>query len=223
MLLAFLTYSLRKPTPTETIMILGFTWLAWSGQRYILWYGLVVVPILVVQIASLPINKLSFVTQTNWLNVLIMLLLLVPLILTQPWFVERLPLSDKYWNKVYRNIPEGPLVAVETPIGAVKYLQQNPGGKLFNEMGYGSYLIWALPEQKVFIDPRVELYPFQQWEDYLDITNCYLYNNRLAKYGVDRILLDKLLQPELTACLANDTAWNLEYQDMRSQLWRKKQ
>jgi hypothetical protein len=151
-----------------------------------------------------------------------MLFFFVPLIMVQPWFVENISFSEKFWAKVYRNIPEGPLVSIETPLGAAGYLRQHPGGNLFNEMGYGSYLIWAVPEQKVFIDPRVELYPFQQWEDYLDITNCYRYNDRLAKYGADRILLDIFMQPELTQCLTSDAAWEMEYQDTRAQIWKKK-
>ena len=83
-------------------------------------------------------------------------------------------------------------------------MRENPGGKIFNEMGYGSYLIWALPEQEVFIDPRVELYPFEQWQDYVHITNGTRYNELLEKYGADRLLIDTDLQPELALALEQD-------------------
>ena len=78
-------------------------------------------------------------------------------------------------------------------------------------MGYGSYLIWALPEQKVFIDPRVELYPFEQWQDYIRISRGTRYNELLTKYGADRILLNSALQKELAIQLHNDPLWLLEY------------
>ncbi len=105
--------------------------------------------------------------------------------------------------------------------GHLSILQSHPGGNLFNEMGYGSYLIWAIPEQRVFVDPRVELYPYDQWMDYIQINNGRNYNEILTKYGADRILLDKKLQPDLAASLAKDQLWKLEYDDQYSQVWVK--
>ena len=53
-------------------------------------------------------------------------------------------------------------------------------GRLFNEMGYGSYLDWALyPGTQVFVDPRVELYPLAIWQDYLAIRDAHGYNELL--------------------------------------------
>jgi hypothetical protein len=88
-------------------------------------------------------------------------------------------------------------------------------------MGYGSYLIWAIPDQGVFVDPRVELFPYDQWMDYIDVNNGTNYNEILTKYGVDRILLDKKLQPNLAASLLNDRLWNFEYDDQYAQIWSK--
>ena len=83
----------------------------------------------------------------HWLNAALACLLFVPVAAVQPWWVEELPLREAYWAQVYRGVDVGPLVRTQTPLGAVAYLKQHPGGRLFNEMGYGSYLIWALPEQ----------------------------------------------------------------------------
>jgi hypothetical protein len=42
------------------------------------------------------------------------------------------------------------------PQAAVDYLKKNPcAGNLFNDYDFGGYLIWKLPEQKVFIDGRM--------------------------------------------------------------------
>jgi hypothetical protein len=214
-----LIFSRKKPTPTEMLLIVAFLWLAWSGQRYVVWFGMVAMPILAGAIASLPIKKPGFEPQRNWLNAAIAGLLCVPLLAVQPWFVERLPLPHAYLTMIWRDIPEGPLVDVGTPVKAVEYLRAHPGGTLFNEMGYGSYLIWALPEQKVFIDPRVELYPFEQWLNYIRINRGTRYNELLTKYGADRILLDSTLQKELAIQLQNDYGWRLEYTDNQAQVW----
>jgi hypothetical protein len=163
----------------------------------------------------------SFVLQKNWFNLALAILVFIPVLAAQPWFVERLPLPDTYWQQVLRASPAGPLLGIETPVSAADYLKSHPGGHLFNEMGYGSYLIWAVPKQTVFIDPRIELYPYDQWMDYIHVNNANNYNEILMKYGVNRILLDKKLQPDLTAALPEDHQWTIEYDDQYSQIWSK--
>jgi hypothetical protein len=179
------------------------------------------VPLLARLIKELPLKMPSLYSPKNWLNLLLVILIFIPVIAVQPWFVKRLPLPEAYWEFVLRDSPSGPLNSVETPVAAVEYLKSHPGGNLYNEMGYGSYLIWAIPEQKVFADPRVELFPYEQWRDYIRINNGTNYNEILTKYGVDRILLDKKLQPELAASLVKDPIWTLEYDDQYAQIWAK--
>jgi len=128
-------------------------------------------------------------------------------------------LPAPYWTQVWRDAPEGPLLAVATPLEAVTYLKAHPGGKLFNEMSFGSYLIWALPEQQVFIDPRVELYPYTQWEDYIQIGRGTRSLELLSAYGVDRVLLDVELQEELLYVLESAPDWWCEYADEHTQIW----
>ncbi len=220
-LLILLAISKYRLKATEIILVVGFLWLAWSGQRYVIWYGLVTTPLLAQLITDLPIKLPVLAPQKNWLNMGLAFLLFLPVIAVQPWFVERLPLPQTYWQQVLRSSAAGPLVNTGTPVAAAQYLHNHPGGHLYNEMGYGSYLIWAVPDQGVFVDPRVELYPYNQWMDYIQINNATNYNDILAKYGVDRILLDKKLQPDLAAALRMDNLWKIEYDDPYSQIWTK--
>jgi hypothetical protein len=216
--LAYTKYHLRF---SEIILLSGFLWLAWSGQRNVVWYGMISTPVLASILKELPIKTPVIKPQRNWLNLLLAIVLFIPAIAAQPWFVGRLPLPDTYWQQVIRDPRADPLLSVHTPIAAVDYLKSHPGGHLFNEMGYGSYLIWALPEQGVFIDPRIELFPYDLWMDYIHINNGINYDELLARYGVDRILLDKKLQPELASMIVNDQQWILEYDDQYSQVWSK--
>jgi hypothetical protein len=221
-LILLIAYSKYRLKPAEITLVIGFMWLAWSGLRYVIWYGIVVTPILAQLISDLPIKMPSFVPQKNWLNLIIAIVLFTPVVLVQPWFVERMPLPATYWTQVQRSSIAGPLLDNSTPVNAAEYLKSHLGGKLFNEMGYGSYLIWAVPDEGVFIDPRVELYPYEQWMDYINIDNGFNYDRLLAKYGVDRILLDKKLQPKLATMLTKDKSWSLEYDDPYSQIWVKR-
>jgi hypothetical protein len=216
-----LVYSKYRLTPTEIILYSGFLWLAWSGQRSIIWYGMISTPILARLIRDIPLRIHSFVAQKNWVNLVLVVLLFIPVVLAQIGFVEKLPLPETYWKQVIRNSPVGRLISINTPVAAAEYLKSHPGGQLFNEMGYGSYLIWAIPGQKVFIDPRIELFPYNQWMDYIHVNLGMNYNEILTKYGVDRIVLDKMLQPDLAANLASDRQWNLEFNDENSQIWSR--
>jgi len=214
--IAYTTYRIR---PTEILLFIGFLWLAWDGQRSVIWYGIIVMPIMARLLSGLPIRVPSFTPQRNWLNLALAILLFVPAFVVQPWFVETIPLPATYWQQVLRGSPAGQLLSTHTPVEATEYLRTHPGGHLFNELGYGSYLIWAVPEQGVFIDPRIELYSYDQWQDYIDISNGVQYNQILDKYGADRILLDQKLQPDLAVSLISDSQWQLEYQDDISQIW----
>ena len=208
-------------TISETILIAGFLWLGWSGQRYIIWYALAVMPVLAKILANLRFKFSGLKVRKNRMNLLLASAVFLPAILVQPWFVDGFPLPQTYWDFVVRESPDGPPISRNNPVSAVDYLSSHPGGNLFNEMGYGSYLIWALPEGSVFIDPRVELYPFEHWEDYIHISQAKRYKQLLAKYDVDRILLDKTLQSELAEALALDPSWKEEHEDRSAQIWKK--
>lgn len=218
-----LLYARYRLMPTEALLVIGFLWLAWSGQRYVVWFGLLTMPLLAAGLGRLLPRRWTVGSMApNVLNLVLVVLICLPLILAQPWFVESLPLPDAYWAQVWRGRAEGPLLRVETPLDATAYLKAHPGGRLFNEMGYGSYLIWALPEQGVFVDPRVELYPYELWLDYVRITRGVRYNELLLSYGVDRLLVDTAHQSEWVAALESDPLWEQEYADPYTQLWRRR-
>jgi len=218
-LLLVLAYSRFRPTPTDILLLVGFLWLAWNGQRYVIWFGLTAMPILVQAARGLwdrfPVSP----GRRNSLNTALAVVLFVPVLAVQPWWVESIPLPDTYWSQVWRGSEVGPLIDTKTPLAAAAYLEEHPGGHLFNEMGYGSYLIWAVPEQEVFIDPRVELYPYDQWLDYVSIGRGTRSLALLEGYQVNRVLLDLREQEELAHVLETNPGWTKEYDDEYSQIW----
>jgi hypothetical protein len=220
LLIIALSISHARLTPSEILLTLAFLWLAWGSQRSVGWYGMVVMPVLGKLVIKIPIRLPTLPVQRNFLNLIIAILLFVPAILVQPWFVDQFPLPATYRAQIQNDPEIGPLLSTHTPIGAARYLKDHPGGRLFNELGYGSYLIWAAPEQLVFIDPRIELYTQEIWEDYICISNGVNIPFQLHEYAIDRVLLDKDLQPQLSIYLHNEPTWQLEYSDQFSELWR---
>jgi hypothetical protein len=78
-------------------------------------------------------------------------------------------------------------------------------------------MIWALREMPVFIDTRIELYPPEQWEDYIALSRArYDWEEILERYGVDTLLLDRETQLPLTEAAMADSDWETLYEDERT-------
>jgi len=220
-LLVTLAYSKYRPKLPELLLISAFLWLAWNGQRYIIWYAMIAIPTIAALISQMPFKTLKFEKQKNWLNTLLVIILLTPIVLVQPWFVENFPLPKRYTKMLSPPNDVGPLLTKDTPINASNYLKNHPGGKLFNDIVFASYLIWANEEQPVFIDLRAEMFPNQQWIDYFSISQGNNFDIILSDYGADRILLNRDLQSGLELSLYTSNKWRLEYSDDISQIWVK--
>ncbi len=209
---ALLIYARRRPDLTDMLLCGAFVWLALGASRSIIWFGMVALPLLAVQAATLLPPPGQPAPGAPALNRALIGMLALLLVLGLPW-VKPLLLPP----------PAGALLAPETPVAAAAALRGLPERpqRLFHAMSYGSYLIWAAPEQRVFIDPRIELYPFQQWRDYL---NLGLGNNVAelqGRYAFDGMLLSKTEQSALIDALRRDPAWRPRYEDGQSVLFTK--
>ncbi len=225
-LLAAFGLARRRPTLTDLLLIGAFLWQALGGQRHVVWYAMVAMPILAQSLAApraIP-ARMARPRRLALPGALLALALLATLVAMQPPLKARLPLPQPY-QSLFADLPGAPgLFSADTPVAAAAYLQANPGGRLFNEMGYGAYLDWALyPTMQVFIDPRIELYDTQLWQDYMAISDARDYNALLVeKYSVTRVLLDRRTQPRLAAALTADSRWEREYADGRAEIYRRR-
>jgi hypothetical protein len=225
LLLAAMAYTRRRPSPTDLFLVAGFLWLAWSGQRYVIWYGIVVMPILAQTLSGLsrPKETMGAVSPGGIpaLNALLCVLVFLPGLLVQPWWVRDTGLASGYLTRTLPP-PAPPLLSSNNPVAATEYLLAHPGGRLFNELGYGSYLIWVAPSERVFIDPRFEAYPLQLFLDYIEISEGRDWAALLDKYGANRAMVNRQLQPKLAEAMRQSSTWEIEFEDAWSQLWRRR-
>jgi len=226
LLIAF-SFARRRPTISEIILICGFSWMAFSGIRYVVWFGFAALPILAHCLVkpSLEPKKIELKQPKllTTLNFVITVCALIGFILVQPWFKTILP-----WPKVYLEqfaaLPEAPLLfSKRTPVKATEHLRVKPcQGPLFNQMGYGSYLSWALyPQTQVFIDSRVELYPLSLWHAYLRLSEGQDVAKLLQKYAISCVMLELESQEPLSVSLSQMPEWKRTFSNEDSEVWRR--
>jgi hypothetical protein len=80
-------------------------------------------------------------------------------------------------------------------------------------MAVGSYLIWALPSQPVFVDSRLEFYPLAQWKDLYTIESGENIDAILAHYGSDGVFCAKHLESPLITALRRRPEFQMRYED----------
>jgi hypothetical protein len=100
------------------------------------------------------------------------------------------------------------------PVKVSEYLAAaHPSGPMFNSYNWGGYLMYALPDEKVFVDGRTDLYG----DDFL--TNDYLKTARgepgwqetFDRYGINLVVVEG--GSGLARVLRDHPGWSLDYGD----------
>jgi hypothetical protein len=244
--IAAFAFARRRPTITDVLLVCGLAWQAFVGMRYVVWFGMAAMPIVAQCLApsrsvflsssgfggasppssSVPPRKPPSRRERGGgtvANLLVLVGLGLAVVSVQPWFKPMLPLPQPY-QELFAPVPGAPLLfSSDTPVAATNHLRNEPcTGRLFNEMGYGSYLVWALsPRAQVFIDPRVELYPISLWQDYVALTRGNDVERLLNHYDLACVMLDRGLQPRLAETMASLPGWQRTFEGDRSEVWRR--
>jgi len=108
-------------------------------------------------------------------------------------------------------------VEKQFPVRAVNFLHAHPvEGPMFNSYGFGGYLMGHLPEHKVFIDGREDLYEFEGvMNDYLQVSLLKPAAFSVLKaYGIRACILVR--GEALAVVLAEHQDWERVYSDDQS-------
>lgn len=195
------------------LMLLTFALLACRTGRAIVWFGLVLAPIVAEVLPRvLPRQKPGIGSETppprgeQIILALLMLFFAGMIVISLPWLKHRLPLPER----------KAGLISAETPVAATEVLlQRHLPGNVFHDMAYGSYLIWrAQPQYRVFVDPRIELYPAWLWDIYHSVSRGDPgWQHYLSWYGVRTVMLSRIEQAGLVRAMRTQPQWRLEYED----------
>jgi hypothetical protein len=207
-----LARSPRRPTFFQLACFVAFAALGLWTTRGVVWFGLVTAPILADHIAgfreneSLGLNQRQPQKKMQLVNFGILCLLFWLAFISLPWFRSMVPMRPDYRSLITR----------DTPVGAVEFLiDERPAGKIFNDMAFGSYLIWAAhPEYQVFSDPRIELFSQKIWDDYKTISWAGPgWQEKLADYEIRTLIINPDEQGALIEGLGDSDQWKMIYQD----------
>ncbi len=201
---------------TDVLVLLTFGWLAISSIRNVIWFGMIAWPIAVGLLARRQPHLSQRRLRLPLLNYGIAMLLTVPLLLVQPPFKASLALGPAFTG-MGASTRDGIYIGAGTPVKAVDWLRQQrlpAHTRLFHDMVYGSYLIWALPETRVFVDGRIELYPYDLWLRYRQIDRGENALAGLAELQATHALLSRAGQAKLIGVLdAAGSGWRQVYAD----------
>jgi hypothetical protein len=101
----------------------------------------------------------------------------------------------------------------DTPVEAVRALRAMPHRpeRLLSTEGTGSYLMWAAPEQKTFVDTRIELFPPSQWDEWASMMRGENVDALVAKWAIDGMLIEA--RHDRLRAWAEDHGWQRAFDD----------
>jgi hypothetical protein len=214
-LLAFpllVAFSPRKLDALEWTWFVGFGFLALRGERYVIWFVLILMLLTSLMLADWEKRILGEPKQGSpGLNVALCLaLILLPLAL--------LPgIRERWWQ-------EAPAATERTPIAATSWLASHPElpGSLWAEIGFASYLEYALPSRPPWIDSRFIPFSVEQMQAYKDITDArYDWSSLLQDTGANLLMVSTLDQPSLQEALSVSVDWCSLYRDDLAVIYRR--
>ena len=209
-LLLLIAYARRVTvSPFRVVAMLVFGAYSLYSRRVAPWFGMAAAPafaaVLTQRLGPARVGGVPGRGKPLFNYVLVGLLGLVVLT-TLPWLRPYLPLSPA--RRAY-------VTTAETPVQATQVLcQHGDKARVFDDIAYGSYLIWACPTVPVFMDTRFELYPDEMWQDYLLIIRAQFgWEDALAKYGIDTIFVRKDQEQMLVAAAKASDEWQTVYEN----------
>lgn len=202
-----LTYSRSRPPVRHVLVGVVFLLLGFLAMRNTIWAAVVAAPLLAQQLHGRLVDRQAS-SRPDPVGRVIVVALVLLVALASPW--------------VRPSALSGDLAAtvVDTPVEAVAFLEGLPKAqrpnRLYNELGYGSYIAYAAPQLRTFFDPRFELFPTDQIEDAVALDDARFADEIISSYGFDGFILSRSVQRPLIEHLRASSRWQLAHEDLEA-------
>jgi hypothetical protein len=209
--LTSLAVARRRPSLPHLLVICAGVALALISVRNIPLFGLTAVPLLALHFdptwRSLPdpggfrgrfANTAARTSTWPW--VVPVLVLVCFLAISRGRLGSRTLIADSFDATVF-------------PVAAVQHARsERLQGRLFSEFGWGGYVLYAWPEQKIFIDGGTDFFGEELFRDYATIKRLVPgWRNMVKKWDLSLMLLRR--ESSLAHELAREPTWQLWYCD----------
>jgi len=214
LIIVLLAFSWRKVDSTKIWIGVIFFLIAISSWRNMPLFPLVTLPLLSEMIDKLSPKGIYYCLRSGWAIILVIALLGY---VAYDRYYTIIPLStnDELFGAIHKY-----------PYGAVQYIKTNHlPGKMFNEYNWGGYLVWKLPEKKVFIDGRMAIWKTKTqniFDEYLQLSKTEDTTPAiLDKYEIGWALVYKD-RPFKNYFMSHNDEWELVYNDNLSLIFQRK-
>ena len=193
-----------RPTPWPALAWLGlFFAMALTATRNTMWWGLASPPILASLLAepeAPPRQELApSLANTAIAGCLVLII----------GIFFMFSLEGGSFRSPGTRVRDAPRALTDRLHGLV-----HPGDRIFNLQRWGSWFELSLPDNPVFVDSRIELFPEAIWNDYLAVSNAKDgWDGILARWRVRAVAVNPDQQSALIRLMEKDPGWRLAYRD----------
>lgn len=185
----------RLPWPT-LVWLLALALLAVRAERAIVWWSMAAGVALAPTIARLRLSTPR--ERRSPLNAVLIAALVLVCFAALPW-----------WRA---GADEGAGLLTDAPADLTAQLEGRLAGetRAYVSQPWASWVEYALPEVRTFVDSRFEVVPAAAWEDYVRIAaGAPDWEARLERWQIDLVIVDPAREPKLAAALAAAPGWDL--------------
>lgn len=186
----------RLPWPT-VLWLLALAVLAVRAERAIVWWSMAAGVAFAPIIARLRLPPLARERRSP-VNAVLIAALVLACFAALPW-----------WRA---GADEGGGLLTDAPADLTAQLEGRLAGetRAYVSQPWASWVEYALPEVRTFVDSRFEVVPAAAWEDYVRIAaGAPDWEARLERWQIDLVIVDPAREPKLAAALAAAPGWDL--------------
>jgi hypothetical protein len=192
--------------PWPSLLALGiFFFVGLFAVRGIFWWALVAPVVVAGQLrrTASPRPAVRGVPALNW--ALVMIVVLVG-IASLPW---------------WRTAQGAGGLLDHAPVRLTEALDRLPAkGRMFNPQIWGSWFELAIPDRKVFVDPRIEVFDESVWHDYDSVSAATpSWQRILDRWDIQIVVANEKQQRPLIAELRSAPGWILTYEDRQGAIY----